>query len=214
MKTLILFLILSLISSIFGDTNCALEYTYLNNVSNFEDCKGYTKSKNKICCYVNGYDDKENQLSGCQELTGTVKGALNDLQTFESYKFKYTRTYLEADCNLEKKISLCDPDDRKSYTPLSADFCSKSTVVRLSGVDEDSECCYVTGVSVDKKNVYSCIGIDNMFYTINSEKENIEVGKYTRLGALNNVNIICGSSYSYFHSLSIISIIFALLNLL
>ena len=96
-----------------------------------------------------------------------------------------------------KEISLCDPDDRKSYSPLSIDYCSKYSVVTISGVDEDSKCCYITGVSVDKKNVYSCVGISPYIYTIDERKNEIESGDYKRLGALTNINIQCAANGYY-----------------
>ena len=155
MKTFILLLLTSLIDSILLEDPCEISYSNGTNVSKYEDCQVYsTSSSDKLCCYVKGADEKENPISACTELTGTVKGALKDLNQLEGYVSSIKDYYLNADCNLGKEISLCDPDDRKSYSPLSIDYCSKYSVVTISGVDEDSKCCYITGVSVDKKNVY------------------------------------------------------------
>ena len=67
------------------------------------------------------------------------------LLTYERYY------YLTADCHLDKEISLCHPDDKKSYSPLSVDYCSKYSVIGIDGVEKDFKCCYITGVSDDKK---------------------------------------------------------------
>ena len=125
---------------------------------------------------------------------------------------KYSRNYyLTADCNLGQTISICDPDDQKSESPLSVEECSKYPVVNNDGVSDDSKCCYVTGISVNKKNVYSCVRNDKYFYTIEEMKKQIESGDYKRLGALTDVNIVCSSSnYGKFYSFFIISLLFAL----
>jgi len=160
-------------------------------------------------------DDEENPISACAELTGTVKGALKDLDELEGYSSLLKNYYLNADCHLDKEISLCDPDDRKSDTPLSADYCSKYPTVLITGVDEDFNCCYVSGVSVDKKNVYSCVGIEPLIYTIDERKNEIESGNFERLGALTDIKIECTSSSSAnFHSISIISLILSILIIL
>ena len=65
---------------------------------------------------------------------------------------------------MDKEISICHPDDKKSYSPLSADYCSKYSVVLIDGVDDESKCCYISGVSFDKKNVYNKIKIHNSNY--------------------------------------------------
>ena len=112
---------------------------------------------------------------------------------------------------MDKEISLCHPDDRKSDTPLSVDYCSKYPTVLITGVDEDFNCCYITGVSVDKKNVYSCVGISPYIYTIDYRKNEIESGDFKRLGALTNINIQCASNN---YSISIISVLLSILFIL
>ena len=216
MKTL--FLLVSLIPIIFGLESCKISYTLSNDITNFEGCQIFsTSSSDKKCCYVKGKDKNENDISACNELTGTERGAYKDLLELEGYFSQYKNYYLEADCNLGKKIALCDPDDRKSYSPLSVDECKKYTVVRVSGVDDDSQCCYVSGVSVDNKNVYSCVGISKYFYTESDLKKEIENGDYKRLGALNNIKIECPGSnsnsqfYLYKAGLSLIIILFYLI---
>ena len=212
MKAFILLLLTSLIGSILLEDPCKISYSNNTNVTKYEDCQAYsTSSSDKLCCYVKGADEKENPISACTELTGKVKGALKDLKQLEGYFSSYRDYYLDADCNLGKEISLCDPDDRKSYSPLSIDYCSKYSVVTISGVDEDSKCCYITGVSVDKKNVYSCVGISPYINTIDYRKNEIESGDYKRLGALTNINIQCAAN-SY--SLSIISLLLSILFIL
>ena len=212
MKIFCLILITSLISLNLGD-RCTIANSKDDNVKSYEDCQDYTTSStSKLCCYVNGVDDEENPISACAELTGTVKGALKDLDELEGYSSLLKNYYLNADCHLDKEISLCDPDDRKSDTPLSADYCSKYPTVLITGVDEDFNCCYVSGVSVDKKNVYSCVGIEPLIYTIDERKNEIESGNFERLGALTDIKIECTSSSSAnFHSISIISLILSIL---
>jgi len=208
MKVLTLCLILSLISSIFGATSCGI---FDANISSFANCQEYsTSSTSKLCCYVHGEDFSGNKLSGCEELTGTTRGAYQDIY-MKSLLYK---NYLDADCNFGKEISICDPNFRKSNTPLSPEICSKSIVAPLGDIDEDDKCCYVTGISVDKKNVYSCVGIGNSFNTESYEKEQIEKGYYQKLGPLNNVNIECYSKNYYLNWISIIFIIFGLINYL
>ena len=212
MKIFCLILITSLISLNLGD-RCTIANSKDDNVKSYEDCQDYTTSStSKLCCYVNGVDDEENPISACAELTGTVKGALKDLDEVEGYSSLLKNYYLNADCHLDKEISLCDPDDRKSDTPLSVDYCSKYPTVLITGVDEDFNCCYVSGVSVDKKNVYSCVGIEPLIYTIDERKNEIESGNFERLGALTDIKIECTSSSSAnFHSISIISLILSIL---
>jgi len=215
MKIFCLILITSLISLNLGN-RCTIANSKDENVKSYEDCQDYTTSStSKLCCYVNGVDDEENPISACAELTGTVKGALKDLDELEGYSSLLKNYYLNADCHLDKEISLCDPDDRKSDTPLSADYCSKYPTVLITGVDEDFNCCYVSGVSVDKKNVYSCVGIEPLIYTIDERKNEIESGNFERLGALTDIKIECTSSSSAnFHSISIISLILSILIIL
>ena len=218
MKTL--FLLVSLIPIIFGLESCKISYTLSNDITNFEGCQIFsTSSSDKKCCYVKGKDKNGNDISACNELTGTERGAYKDLLELEGYFSQYKNYYLEADCNLGKKIALCDPDDRKSYSPLSVDECQKHSVVRLTGVDDESQCCYVSGVSVDNKNVYSCVGISQYFYTESDLKKEIESGNYKRLGALTNIKIECPGSnsnsnsqfYLYKAGLSLIIILFYLI---
>ena len=61
---------------------------------------------------------------------------------------------MTADCNLGQALSICDPDNRKSESPLSVEECSKYPVVNYDGVSDDSKCCYVTGISVNKKKMF------------------------------------------------------------
>ena len=207
-----LIIISSLISLNLGDP-CSLDKTKNKNVKSYEDCQAYTTSStSKKCCYVNGVDKNENSISACSELTGTVKGALKDLNDLEGLLTSYKDYYLDADCNLDKEISICNPDDRKSDTPLSVDYCSKYPTVLISGVDESFKCCYVTGVSVDQKNVYSCVGINQYFYTIDERKKEIESGDFKRLGALTDIKIEC--SLANYYSISIISLLISILFIL
>ena len=215
MKILILAISFSLIGLIFSSTVCEIASTKDLNIKNFEDCKRYSTAESNVCCYVNGTDTKENPISACNELTGTVKGALKDLKILEGLTKDIRKYYLTADCNLGQTLSICDPDDRKSESPLSVEECSKYPVVNYDGVSDDSKCCYVTGISVSKKNVYSCVRNDKYFYTIEEMKKQIESGDYKRLGALTDVKIVCSSSnYGKFYWVFIISFIFALFNFL
>ena len=212
MKSLNLFLIISLFVMIFGQ-DCTISNTKNNGVTNYESCKDYTtSSSSKVCCYVKGEDDIGNTISACQELTGTEIGALTDLNEIQGYSNIIRHYYLKADCNLGKEISLCDPNDQRSETSLSVDYCSKYKVIRALGIDNDSKCCYVSGVSVDKKNVYSCVGIEPFFYDKETMANDIESGEYERLGALTNIKIECpgdGDSAN-FYSVSIVTFIIAL----
>ena len=217
MKILILVIAFFLIGVNLGAETCTIRKTKDQSIKNFEDCKSYsTSSESKVCCYVNGTDTKENAISACNELTGTVKGALKDLKELGGLSSDFRSYYLSADCNLGQTLSICYPDDKKSESPLSVEQCSKYPVVNIDGVSENSKCCYVTGISVSKKNVYSCARNDDYVYTIKKKKKQIESGKYQRLGALTNVNIVCPSpspspSYGNYYSLSIISLIYTLL---
>lgn len=208
----VLFLLFSLIPAIFSLSDCLISHTNSKDITKFEDCQSYsTSSSDKKCCYVKGKDRNENDISACNELTGTVRGALEDLYDLEGFIFLYREYYLEADCNLGKTISLCDPDDKKSYSPLSVDECKKYSVVRITGVKDDAQCCYVSGVSVDNKNVYSCAGIDGIIFTKDDLKKNIERGDYKRLGALTNIKIECSQNYFYSGILYLIIILFCLI---
>ena len=100
------------------------------------------------------------------------------------------------DCNLDKKITLCDPDDMKSDNPLSTNICKDLYRISITGVMDDMKCCYLTGKSLQNKNVYSCIGIDDMFYTKEEMKTKIESGEYERLGPVTDIKIDCGSEGS------------------
>ena len=142
MKILIVAISFSVIGVIFSSTVCEIASTKDLNIKNFEDCKRYsTASESNVCCYVKGTDTKENPISACNELTGTVKGALKDLKKLEG-QTKYSRNYyLTADCNLGQTISICDPDDQKSESPLSVEECSKYPVVNndVNQIEEDAK---------------------------------------------------------------------------
>ena len=127
------------------------------------------------------------------------------MEALKAYERYY---YLTADCHLDQEISLCHPDDKKSYSPLSVDYWSKYSVVGINGVEKDYKCCYITGVSDDKKNIYSYIGINQDTYTINFQKYKIGNGDYKRLGALTNINIQCVANR---FSISIISLLLSIL---
>ena len=171
MKVFILLLISFLICLVLGAESWNIANSNDTNVTTFEDCKAYSTSSDKFCWYVSGADKNENPISACAALTGAVKGALKDLNNLEVYSSTMRNYYLKADCHLDKEISICHPDDKKSYSPLSADYCSKYSVVLIDGVDDESKCCYISGVSVDKKNVYSCVGIDQYVYTMDERKK-------------------------------------------
>ena len=172
---------------------CKIDRTKGQGISSFNDCKSYTTtSDSKVCCYVKGQDADFNDVSACNELTGTEKGAATDLYDLEGYIRKY---YLKADCNLGKTIALCDPDDMKSDTPLSTNICKDHYYVSLTGIYDNMKCCYLTGKNVQNKEVYSCIGIDDMFYDKQSRLTEVESGKYKRLGALKDVTINCRASF-------------------
>ena len=81
-------------------------------------------------------------------------------------------------------------------------------MVGINGVEKDYKCCYITGVSDDKKNIYPCIGINQDTYTINFQKYKIGNGDYKRLGALTNINIQCVANC---FSISIISLLLSIL---
>ena len=211
MKSFNLVLIISLVGMILGQ-DCTISNSKNDGATNYESCQDYTTSSvSKVCCYVNGEDSKGNKISACQELTGTEVGALKDLDQLEKYYALLTDYYLKADCNLGKEISLCNPNDHRSETSLSVDYCSKYKVVRILGIDDDSKCCYVSGVSVDKKNVYSCVGIDFIMNDKEFLTNKIESGEYKRLGALTNIKIECPGDSANFYAVSIVSFIIALL---
>ena len=213
MKILILAFAFSLMGMILGIESCKLSQTRGKDIKSFSDCKSYsTSSESKVCCYISGKDKNDNTISACNELTGTVSGALDDLRRLEDVSLGEYRTYyLNADCNLGETIALCEPDDRKSESPLSAQECAKYPYVGITGVDKNVQCCYVTGTSVSKKNIYSCTFID-AYFTKDKMKQKIESGEYKRLGALTNINIECYSGK--FYPLLIMSLLFALLNFL
>ena len=209
MKTFILFLLTSLIGSILLKDPCEISYSNGTNVTKYEDCQAYsTFSYDKLCCYIKGTDIKENPISACAQFRRTVDEALKDLDYLEMLLNAERYYYLTADCHLDKEISLCHPDDKRSYSPLSVDYCSKYSVVGIDGVDKKAKCCYITGVREDKKNVYSCVGINPDFETIDFETSKIKRGRYKRLGTLTNINIQCAAN-SY--SISIISLLFSIL---
>ena len=56
MKAFILLLIFFLIGLVLGAESCNIANSNDTNVTTFEDCKAYTTSKDKFCCYVNGAD--------------------------------------------------------------------------------------------------------------------------------------------------------------
>ena len=181
--------LLFLIQFIQSDTACSIESTKDQNISGYNDCKSIsTSSENNLCCYVSGFDNEENKISACNEFTGTEKGAAVDLYGLEGYSRKY---YLQVDCNFSKKISLCHPEDMKSDTPLSYDICKQNYYVGFYDIDDDMECCYLTGKNVQNKDVYSCVGINNNYYNISKMKNRLESGYYKRIGALKDVEIIC-----------------------
>jgi len=213
MKILILAIALSLMGMILGTESCKLSETKGKDIKSFSDCKSYsTSSESNVCCYINGKDKNGNTISACNELAGTVSGALKDLYELEDVSLGEYRTYyLNADCNLGEKIALCEPDDRKSESPLSVQECAKYPYVGIDGVDKKVKCCYVTGTNVSKKNIYSCTFID-AYFTKDKMKKKIESGEYKRLGALTNINIECYSGK--FYPLLIMSLIFTLLNFL
>ncbi len=193
-------ILLCLTPLILNSTLCTIDNSNSEQISSFDDCKSYsTSSENKICCYVKGVDAKSNNISACTELTGTEKGAAEDLFNLEDHYIQ-RKYFFEADCNLGKKINLCDPDDDRSDTPLSTNFCKSHISVDVSGVDEDMQCCYLTGKNVQKKQVYSCIGIDEYFYDKKERINQIETGKFERLGALTDIKIECSNSYLSFLS--------------
>ena len=141
----------SLFNLIFGELRCSIDDTKEQNITNFLSCRDYsTVISDKVCCYVKGKDKNETSISAYAELSSKENDTLKDLKYLEGYYSKQKSYYLTADCNLGKEIALCDPDDRKSDTPLSKEICSNYTVVRLLGVDSDSNCCYVTGINDDK----------------------------------------------------------------
>ena len=176
MKILILAFAFSLMGMILGIESCKLSQTRGKDIKSFSDCKSYsTSSESKVCCYISGKDKNDNTISACNELTGTVSGALDDLRRLEDVSLGEYRTYyLNADCNLGETIALCEPDDRKSESPLSAQECAKYPYVGITGVDKNVQCCYVTGTSVSKKNIYSCTFID-AYFTKDKMKKNLKV---------------------------------------
>ena len=216
MKDLVLLLITcSLVVLITGQT-CTINNSKDKGATNFESCQEYTTSStSKVCCYVNGTDEYEVPISACNELAGTEREALEDLNKLEGYVSSNKYYYLTADCNLGKEISLCDPDDKKSETPLSADYCSKYKVVRALGVDDDSKCCYVSGTNVNNTKVYSCVGINPYIFTEEEIKTEIKDGNFKRLGVLTDIKIECFSRNSAnFYTISIVYIFFVLLFIL
>lgn len=207
-------IVLCLSPLILNADSCTIETTKDKDISSFGDCKGFSvSSDSKTCCYVSGVDANFNEISACQELTASEKGAavdLNDVEMENTFKRKY---YLEADCNFGKKTALCDPDDRKSDTPLSANICQNYVYVSVLGIEDDMKCCYVTGKNLQDKDVYSCIGIEEDLYPISDRKNEIETGKYKRLGVLKDINIDCKLSSSSFLSgfLFILLVLYSLL---
>ena len=216
MKIFILFLLTSLKGSNLLKDPCEISYSNESYVTNYEDCQLYysTSRFGTQCCYVKGADRKGNPISACAELRNTVEEALKDLDYLETTLTRIRIYYLDADCNFDKEISICQPDDRKSYTPLSVDYCSKYPVIGAFGVEKDSKCCYVTGINAENKNVYSCIEVSPTFsedtYAKNVQKNKIKNGEFERLGALTNIDIQCAANL---YSISIISFLFSILFL-
>lgn len=190
--------------------SCRISRTKDKSISSFNDCKSYTtSSEDKICCYVNGQDNKFQDISACEEFTGTEQGAYKDLYSLEgltSFRFYY----LEADCGWKKKIQRCDPDNLKSNTPLSTDFCKQFYYVGVTGIDEDMNCCYVTGKNLKNENVYSCVGVDTYFYTESERKKQIESREFERLGALTDIKITCEKESGSYFLFPFLSLLFAL----
>ena len=62
MKAFTLILISFLICLVLGAESCNIANSNDTNVTTFEDCKAYTTSKDKFCCYVNGADKNENPI--------------------------------------------------------------------------------------------------------------------------------------------------------
>ena len=213
MKIFILFLLTSLIGSILLAYPCEISYSNESYVTNYEDCELYysTSRFGTKCCYVKGADRRGNPISACAEFRNTVEEALKDLDYLETTLTRIRIYYLDADCNFDKEISICQPDDRISYSPLSVDYCSKYPVIGISGVDKESKCCYITGINADKKNVYSCIEVSPTFsddtYAKNVQKNKIKNGEFERLGALTNIDIQCAANL---YSISIISFLFSI----
>ena len=109
---------------------------------------------------------------------------------------KYQKYYLQVDCNFTKKISLCEPDDMKSYTPFSHDICKDKYNVNLLGIDDELICCYLIGKNIQNQDVYSCIGIDNFLYTEKDRINELESGEFPRTGNLKDIIIECDNSLS------------------
>ena len=197
MRSVFFLLILVCLSPIIlNASSCTIDNTKGKSISNFDGCKSYlTSSDNKICCYVSGKDKDSNDISACHEFSGTEKGVAKDLFELEEGLLS-KKYYLQVDCNLGKKISLCHPDDMKSDKALSTNVCKNNYYVSLTGLQDDIECCYLTGKSIQNKDVYSCVGIDKYFYTKEYRTNEIESGEYKRLGALRDVKINCHSSDS------------------
>ena len=107
-----------------------------------------------------------------------------------------------------QEISLCHPDDKKFLFSSIGWLLLKIFSNRNLWCDKDFKCCYITGVNVDKKNVYSCIGISQDTYTIDFQKYKIGNGDYERLGPLTNINIQCAANR---YSISIISLLLFIL---
>ena len=212
MRFIFLSLILLCLSPlILNAESCKIDSTNDKNITSFDDCKGYSvSSDSKLCCYVSGQDEKNNDISACQELTGTEKGIAKDLYDLQELSFT-TEYYLQADCNLGKKISICDPDATKSDTPLSTNICKNYLNVGITGINEDMKCCYLTGKNVQNKDVYACVGTDDYFYTIDDRKSEIESGKFKRLGALKDIKIVCNSSSFISSFLSLLVALYSLL---
>ena len=67
MRFIFLSLILLCLSPlILNAESCEIDSTNDKNITNFDDCKGYSvSSDSKVCCYVSGQDNKNNDISAC-----------------------------------------------------------------------------------------------------------------------------------------------------
>ena len=212
----ILFLLIasfSFIDLIFCAIPCRIEDTKDQNITNFEGCQSFSKAiSENVCCYVQGKGENETSISACAELSPKVNDSLKDLKYLEGFYSNQKKYYLNAICETGKEIGLCDPDDRKSDTPLSAEYCANFTVVRLFGADKNASCCYLHGKNGSNNDVYSCIGKDSYIYTEDELKSEIENGDFKRLGVLSSISIECLKAN--FYSISIIYLILTLLYFL
>ena len=98
-------IVLCLSPLILNADSCTIETTKDKDISSFGDCKGFSvSSDSKTFCYVSGVDANFNEISACQELTASEKGAAVDLNEVEMENVFTRKYYLEADCNFGKKL--------------------------------------------------------------------------------------------------------------